>query len=399
MRNAYMAVFGAEDSKRRGDLIEQHGIAYDNDPETWEKMRREAAEIADPDTRTLAEGIAAAERLNKGIFEDGGRRLEFTKAPDGSTQLIQKQIWSDEDIQKKKNEDGEAIVSGIGKGLLRRSSQEAQKLVEFLSEVYFTNTGEKPDASAIGRTWLALIEMRDEDPDSKLAQQFESLNDAHFATLPPDGEWSENPGCFEGHLKRKQNNPLFPKTEREVTQEQIDEARERDQEDAAKLKQEVVDLASDIEKLPELATVNDFAPIRETIDDLLYKGAGIGAVANDTRDLLNAIRETLIDSMRAGGSGNEKALRALAEAEEYHHSGIEIVHDPFIAQLSRIPSSDVIPAMLSELPETIRKTMAIIEQDKKETVFKEACLLMKSAQAEGEIIPLADEKLRAIRGE
>jgi hypothetical protein len=70
--------------------------------------------------------------------------------------------------------------------------------------------------------------MRDEDPDSALAREFERLKDAHFATMPPDLEWSENPGCFERHLKRKQDNPLFPEPDRKVTQEQIDEARERD---------------------------------------------------------------------------------------------------------------------------------------------------------------------------
>ena len=88
MGNAYLAVFGAEQAAKMADSIEQHRIAFDNDPETWEKTRREAAEIADPDARALAEGIAAAEHLNKDILEDRGRRLEFTKLPDGSTQLL-----------------------------------------------------------------------------------------------------------------------------------------------------------------------------------------------------------------------------------------------------------------------------------------------------------------------
>lgn len=54
--------------------------------------------------------------------------------------------------------------------------------------------------------------------------------------------------------------------------------------------------------------------------------------------------------------------------------------------------------MLSESPETIRKVMSIIGEDTREFVIREACDLMGSALADGEVIPLADEKLKAIRG-
>jgi hypothetical protein len=298
MRGAWLAVFGAEQAGKMAGAIEQHRLAYDNDPEAWEKIRREAAKDADSQARTLAEGIAAAERLNKDILEGGGHRIEFTKLPDGRIHSIYKQIWPDEEIKKKKEQDAEALVSGIGKGLVSDPSPEARQLVEFLSEVYLSNTGEKPDASAIGRTWLALFQMRDEDPDSALAREFERLKAAHFATMPPDLEWSENPGCFERHLKRKHNNPLFSEPDREVTQEQIGEARERDREDAAKLQSELLDLASDLQSLPELATASDVAPIRERIDELLDRAAGIGGQADDTREALNGLRNTLIDDLR-----------------------------------------------------------------------------------------------------
>jgi hypothetical protein len=398
MRNAWLAVFGAEQAAKMSAAIEQHRIAYDNDPKAWEKTRREAAEDADPNACTLAKGIAAAEHLNKRILEEGGHRLEFTKLPDGSTQCICKKIWSEEEIAEKKERDGEAIVLGIGNGLLSDSSPEARKLVEFLSDVYLANTGEKPDASAIGRTWLAFFEMRNEDPDSPLAQEFQRLNDAHSATIPPELEWSENPGCFERHLKRKQNNPLFLEPDRKVTQEQIDEARERDREDAAKLQKELVDLASDLQNLPELATPGEVAPIRERIDELLDRAAGIGGQADHTRDALNELRNTLIDDLREGMTYNGEILRQLEEIERHNKLLVEIFHTAFIAQMGRIPSSDLIPAMLSEAPETIRKVMSIIGEDKVALVFKDACDRVKRAQAEGEVIPLADEKLKAIKG-
>lgn len=405
MRNAYLAVFGPDQTEEMADAIEGHETAYDGNPTAWEKNRRLALDAASSDALTLAEGIAAAEGLNKELIEGGGHRLEFTKLSDGSTGLAYKQIWSDEAVEEKKKEAGEALTSGIGQGLLddSESSEQARELVEFLSDLYRAELNEEPDASALGKIWLACFTMSIEkaeaeaepepepelELDPEILQTFKRLNEAHLATKPSDLEWSENPGCFEGHLKRKYDNPLFPEPDREVTQEQIVEARERDQEDAANLQKECLELVSDVEKLPELATAGDVGPIRERIDDLLDRAAGIGGDADVISDLLITLRKSLVDSMREGMKDNEEALKALEDAEDYHHSRVEIVHNPYVAQVGRIPTEDIIPAMLSESPETIRIAMSLIGDDKKPLVVKEACNLLERALAEGADILLA----------
>jgi hypothetical protein len=398
LRNAWLAVCGAEQTEKMANAIEKHRCSYDNDPDAWEKTRCEAAEQADDLARTLAEGIVAAQHLNKEILESGGHRIEFTKSSDGSVQTIYKQIWSDEEIEAKKKKDGEAIASGIGNGLLSNSSQEAKTLVKFLSEVYLANTDEELDARAIGRTWLAFFSTRNEQPNLPLVHEFERLNDAYSAIITPELKWSENAGCFERHLKRKHENPLFPEPDRNVTQEQIDEAQRQDQADAVSLQKKLLDLASDIAKLPALATWSNCSPIRERIDDLLSEVAGVGGPADNTRESLNSIRTALISSLREGIKDNEKASKALEEAEEYHQKQIEIAHDPFVAQMGRIPSDDVVPAMLSESPETIWKAMSIMNENTVDLVVADARDRVRRAQAEGEVIPLADEKLKAIKG-
>ena len=39
------------------------------------------------------------------------------------------------------------------------------------------------------------------------------------------GDWSTSPGCFERHLSRRLNNPLFPPSERVVTRQEFRDAK------------------------------------------------------------------------------------------------------------------------------------------------------------------------------
>lgn len=403
MRKAWLAVFGPEQTGKMADAIKQHETAYDEHPETWEKTRRATADAADSGALTLAEGIAAAEKLNESFIEDGGHRLEFAKLSDGSVGIKYNQIWSDEEIKEKKRRGSEALISGMGESLINDSSSESQALVAFLSEVYRANANEEPNAAAIGRTFFACLAARDEEPDSALIQTFQELYDAHAATLDDsvssDLEFSENPGFFERHLRRKHNNPLFPEQDRLVTQEQIEAARERDQSDVFELKARFIDLLSDVQETPEHATGDHIGRLREAIDDLLHRAAEIGGDADAIRDSLSELRDTLIDIWREGVRGNEVSLRALDDAERMHREYHEIFNTPFLAQVQRIPSEDVIPAMLSEPPETIRKVMSLFEGEKRATIVREASGLLESVIAEGADISLADEKLRAVRGE
>jgi len=240
MRHAYLAVFGAEEAEKRGmvEAISKHASAYDSNPAAWEQNRQQAMQSANTETEefvTIAKGLAAIDSLNKDFLESGGHKLELARQSHGSMGIAYKKIWSDEAIEEKKKQDNEAIVSGIGKGLLEDNSEEARALVAFLAEIYKANTEEEEiSASAIGRAWLACFTMKNEDPDSDLARKFERLNDAHQANLEStDGtlQWSNDPGAYESHLMRRHNNPYFPESRRNVSLEDLQEAKKKDEDD------------------------------------------------------------------------------------------------------------------------------------------------------------------------
>ena len=159
----------AQKVMQAGLLLTGYGEAFDT---ACKEFRAQAA----------VEAREAIEELNKSLLEPGGHRIEAVDKPDGTVKFLYIQIWSDEEIERKEKEDGEAIFNGIGGNLLSDQSQEAKELLAFLEVVYEANMGEDlKDPKDIGIIWFSCLEVVDKDPNSYVAQGFKVLNDAWSA--------------------------------------------------------------------------------------------------------------------------------------------------------------------------------------------------------------------------
>src|SRR5713101_2706618 len=63
---------------------------------------------------------------------------EWPKVADAviEAQLAYRKIWSDEKIERKAKEDGEAMGIAIGTNLLKNKSDAAKELISFLNDMY-----------------------------------------------------------------------------------------------------------------------------------------------------------------------------------------------------------------------------------------------------------------------
>ena len=216
-----------------------------------------------------------------------------------------------------------------------------------------------------------------------------------------DLKWSTNPGCFERHLQRKYNNPLFPESERSVNQYKINQARERDSIDASKLLQSVNDILHDFAAIVNPCTGDVIDQFRGRIDNLLKRAAEIGGeLSSEPITILTTIRTSLMESWRAGIEGNNQASESLRRAEVFNQARSLVVHIPFIAQMGRkdrpIKSEHMVPALLCESPETIRTVMSVMDGETRALVRQAAEEVAARVQEEGALIPLLEEKLRAL---
>jgi hypothetical protein len=213
--------------------------------------------------------------------------------------------------------------------------------------------------------------------------------------------WSDNPGCFERHLQRKCENPLFPLDKRNFTQREVDLARQKDQQDAAEFQEELESLLRTVGALPDEADWQQTSNLREKIDVLLHRAAEIGGKTGDSFSLtLHELRKALVDSQKAAIADNDEALNALRAAEQFQKSGTLLFNNVFVAQMRRedtpIAREDIIPALLSESPDTIRAVMEILDGDVRNVIRQGCVQFLNEAKAAGTSTPQLDEKLSAL---
>jgi hypothetical protein len=169
--------------------------------------------------------------------------------------------------------------------------------------------------------------------------------------LDPDEEspWSDNPGCFERHLQRREGNLLFLPERRVVTQKEIDEAKERDRIEQQRFVEKVRTFSSKLkeqESIPLSQVTTTLNEIQELIEEATSIGGDIGHFVEG----LEKAEEKFIQSANKAlpdcadllkNAGNLSALNRISYFAQ------------FLRKHSPILKEEEIPALLSEDLKTI----------------------------------------------
>jgi len=247
-------------------------------------------------------------------------------------------------------------------GLIRKERDEIEKKRQGLID----------NATADGKTVslediFSHIEIKSDSVKYELEKVKRELFDKYGPNIPvdavyrimkqfdPDKEspWSDNPGCFERHLQRREGNLLFPPERRIVTIKEINEAQERDRSEQRLFVENVKQFVSSTTELTELENsipIDRAFSIFKEIQELLEEAASIGGNIGENVQTLKSTEEELIRLLN-------KVVPDGAEQLEKAHSLSILKRSPYAAQASRkdtpIIKEEEIPALLSEDLETI----------------------------------------------
>ena len=170
-------------------------------------------------------------------------------------------------------------------------------------------------------------------------------------TAPPEIEWEENPGCFERHLQRRYNNPLFPTERQKISTEELKQARAKDKISQKEFLKQYTLLVSEVIRWEGNMPVSDCSKCLQDTSFLLKLKASIGGDLENEAAVLEEFENNLMAAMNASLPEGEELL-------EKAHAVSMVARIPYMAQLKRsdnpILETEELPSLLSEDMATIR---------------------------------------------
>ncbi len=210
----------------------------------------------------------------------------------------------------------------------------------------------------------------------------------------------EHTGIREQHLLRKKDNPLFGKSERDVSNEVLAGAR---MEDGIEMDAFMSDFQALVQRSVELEPNTPSETILEIKEQLDHSYQQCCALPGDQSVVKRAIRKLIETIMRAveAGIGNDAYARQKLEEEvlarELHFKLQEL---PLVAALtaadSPITENELVPSLLSEPVNTLASTLQLFDEIQMAAIFNEAGTFLERRDPERKIMD-AWQRLQVIK--
>ena len=164
-------------------------------------------------------------------------------------------------------------------------------------------------------------------------------------------KFSPLPGAYERHLKRKYHNPLFPTAQQNFLQAEIDQARQRDQQDLQAFMEAFQETVSQAAALSGSVDSEAVLDLKEKLERLYVNSCGLAGDLGSHQDALMKLIRVCMQMIRKGAADDVIALRKLDEEEQARTVYFAMLETPLVAELMRgdeiIQAEELVASVLS----------------------------------------------------
>lgn len=213
--------------------------------------------------------------------------------------------------------------------------------------------------------------------------------------------FSPAPGPHERHLKRRLLNPLFPKPEKEIVQEDVDNAQRMDEESMMSF---MTHFQSVVQKTTELGSNSEsdlVLNIKEQLDECYATSCAMPGDHTNIKIAIQKLNNAIMAAIRKGASGDATALKKLDEEDIARKMHNEFHERKLIADLmlesSPILENELTPTLLNEEADDLDAALQLFSAQQLELIVKDAQALLEGLRKDGHEIPLAWERFQQIK--
>jgi len=213
---------------------------------------------------------------------------------------------------------------------------------------------------------------------------------------------SENPGAFERHLIRRDENVLFSDRKTLVNSKSLMEAQKKDHEI---LQQFMLDFKDTMLKAADFKPNEDSEIILEIKDSLDKLYATSSTVADDQTRIKDSIKKflnILMLAIRKGAGDDAHALQELEQEEMAREANFKFLDSQLAADIldpdSPIEDVDLVPTLLSANKDDLALATQLFDKDQVNYILTEAEIIINKLDKEGHNIKQAAENFVFIEG-
>ena len=199
-------------------------------------------------------------------------------------------------------------------------------------------------------------------------------------------QFSHQPGCWERHLQRQYNNPLFIEISPIITQHQIEIAQQKDQNDRHQFIKNFHQLLEDFTQLKAQEESEQIFELQGRVDKLYSECAVNGNYFQQEKQGLKKLSSLIYQAILNSGQHKAKVLEELEQAEIARKRHFTLLENSVIAHLLRedspIAQNELVPTLLSEDKTSLQAAMSLFDPEQQQTLYNIAKILLERLQSQ-----------------
>lgn len=177
--------------------------------------------------------------------------------------------------------------------------------------------------------------------------------------------FSDKPGSHERHLRRKVNNPLFG--DLLITQEEILDARARDEQELEAFMDEFHDIAKAASELDANVDAEVLIELKSRLEKNYETSCYVMGDPEEIRQALSRLIDSIMTALLHSSQQDEHAHEKLIEEKAAREMHFELLTHPLIADLIRADSAirpeELMPSLLSEAENVVLAASQLFTDD------------------------------------
>jgi len=213
---------------------------------------------------------------------------------------------------------------------------------------------------------------------------------------------SQNPGAFERHLIRRENNPLFGERQVVVNSDSLMDVQKRDHDLLQQFMldfREAMSLAVALKPNEESDVILN---IKDKFDKLYVTSVSVADDQSRVKESIKKLLMVIMQSVRKGAEGDPKALQELEQEDMAREANYAFLESQLVADIldpdSPIENEDLIPTLLSANKDDLALANQLFDLEQLAHILFEAEVLLNQLEKEGHDLKKPAENFVFIEG-